>query len=184
MASAARWIRSGPAGQYDLHAACGGLALARCAPRLPIVLWARASAIVIGDVFRIEEGHFAFALIVPVSLAPGRRSRWRAWGLAPALSAYRHFGMRAYLDDDAIWLNGRRIGESSARTIGDCAVMASSFLPRPTGSRVDWPERDLESVFRARIEAQHAWEFENSWPSDCERGAIADALAVEEADAQ
>jgi hypothetical protein len=184
MAFAARWIRSAPVGPYDLHAACIGLALALGARAAPVVFWARVNAPVLGDPCDIEEHHFAFALVVPLRLAPGRRSRWRAWALAPALAAYRHFGVRAYLDDDAICLNGRRIAACGAQTIGGCAVVASSFLPRLPGPLADWVERDLESALRTRIEAQHGWEFENSWPSETERLAIADALAGEAADAK
>ena len=184
MANAARWIRSAPVDPYDLHAACLGFALAQGARAAPLVFWARASAPVVGDPCDIEEHHFVFALIAPLRLAPGRRSRWRAWALAPALAAYRHFGVRAYLDDDAICLNGRRIAASGAQAIGGCAVVVSSFLPRPPGTLAEWVERDLENVLRIRIEAQHGWEFENSWPSEIERLAIADALAGELADAK
>ena len=184
MGNTARWIRSAPVGLYDLHAACIGLALAQGARAAPVVFWARVSAPVLGDPCAIEENHFAFALIAPLRLAPGRRSRWRAWVLTPALAAYRHFGVRAYLDDDAICLNGRRIAACGAQTIGGCAVVVSSFLPRLPGTLADWVERDLESAFRTRIEAQHGWEFENSWPSETERLAIADALLEEVADAK
>ena len=184
MGNSARWIRSAPVGPYDLHAACIGLAQAQSARAAPLVFWARANAPVLGDPCDIEEHHFAFALIAPLRLAPGRRSRWRAWALAPALAAYRYLGVRAYLDDDAICLNGRRIAACGAQAIGGCAVVVSSFLPRPPGTLAEWVERDLEGAFRTRIEAQHGWEFENSWPSETERLAIADALAEEAADAK
>ncbi len=184
MAFGARWIRSAPVGPYDLNAACIGLASAQHARAAPIVFWVRVSAPVLGTPCEIDQNHFAFALIVPLRLAPGRRSRWRAWALAPALAAYRHFGVRAYLDDDSICLNGGRIAECGAQAIGACAVVVSSFLPRPPGTAGGWPERDLEGAFRTRIEAQHGWQFENSWPSKAERTAIADALAEEVADAK
>lgn len=183
MASAARWIRLGPTGPGGLHAACAGLALAQGPQSEPIVLWAQATAPVLGDLVRIEELHFAFALIVPLRLAPGRASRWRSWGLAPALATYRHFGARAYIDGDAVCLNGRGIGESGAQRINGCALIASSFPPRLPQALAGWAERDLERVFRARIEAQYGWQFENSWPSAHERAAIEEALTAEEADA-
>jgi hypothetical protein len=184
MAFAARWIRSAPVGPHDLHAACIGLALAQGARAAPVVFWAAVSAPVLGEPCDIEEHHFAFALIAPLRFAPGRRSRWRAWALAPALATYRHFGVHAYLDDDAICLNGRRIAACGALTIGACALVVSSFLPRPPDTLAEWAERDLEGAFRTRIEAQHGWQFENSWPSKSERLAIADALAEEAADAK
>jgi hypothetical protein len=184
MASAARWIRSAEVAPDDLHAACVGLALAQGARAAPVVYWARVSALVVGEPCHIEENHFAFAVIAPLRLAPGRRSRWRAWALAPALSAYRHFGVQAYLDEDAICLGGKRIAHCRAQAIGGCAVVVSSFLPHPPGSRAAWAEQDLEGALRSRMEAQHDWLFENSWPSPTERLAIADALAEEAADAK
>ena len=184
MAFAARWIRSPPVGPRDLHAACTGLALAQDGRAAPVVFWARAGAPIRGEPCDIEANHYAFALIAPLRFVPGRRSRWRAWALAPALAVYRHCGVRAYLDEDAICLNGRKIAGCGARPIGACAVVVSSFLPRPPGALAEWLERDLEEAFRARIEAQHGWQFENSWPSLTERLAIEDALADELADAR
>src|SRR5271154_27549 len=125
MGNAARWMRLGPIGPQALLASCAGMASHRAAA--PVVLWAQAVAPVVSDWIRVEQHHFAFALIVPLRLAPGRRSRWRAWGLTPALAAYRHFGLRAYLDGDALHLDGRRIGESGAQEMDGCAVIASSF---------------------------------------------------------
>lgn len=184
MSFSARWIRSAPVGPGDLHAACVGLALAQGVRATPVVLWARVSAPVLREPCDIGENHFAFALIAPLRFAPGRRSRWRAWALAPALSTYRHFGVHAYLDDGAICLSGRRIAACGALAIGACAVVVSSFLPRPPGTLAEWVERDLEGTLRTRIEAQHGWQFENSWPSQIERRSIADALAEEAADAK
>lgn len=184
MGTAARWIRLGPSGPRGLHAACIGLSTSQFARAAPIVLWARASAPLSGDLLNVEQGHFTFALIASLRLAPGRRSRWRGWGLAPALATYRRFGVRAYLDGDALCLGGRRIGQSGARAVGGCAVVAASFLPRLPEARDAWLERDLEAVFRERIEAQHGWQFENSWPSQDERAAIADAFSREVAGAK
>jgi len=184
MGTAARWIRLGPSGPRGLHAACVGLSTSQSGRAAPIVLWAQASVHIVGDLLSVEQDHFTFALIAPIGLAPGRRSRWRAWGLAPALATYRQFGVRAYLDEDALCLNGRRIGDSGAQAIGGCAVVAGSFLPRLPERHGKWVERDLEAVFRERIEAQHGWEFENSWPSMTERASITDVLAAEEAGAE
>src|SRR3990172_12458313 len=150
MGIAARWIRLGPTGSHDLHAACTGLSTSQPERAAPIVLWAQASAPVVGELFRVEQSHFVFALIAPLRLAPGRRSRWRAWGLAPALATYRRFGVRAYLDEDALCLNGGRIGESGAQAIGGCAVVASSFLARLPEALDKWGERDLGVAVRGR----------------------------------
>jgi hypothetical protein len=184
MGNAARWMRLGPVGPHALLASCAGMASDQAPRAAPVVLWAQASAPVISDLIRVDENHFTFALIVPLRLAPGRRSRWRAWGLTPALAAYRHFGLHAYLDGDALCLDGRRIGESGAREMGGCAVVASSFLPQSPRARSRWTAHDLETVFRGRIEAQHGWQFDNAWPSPGEQAAIDEALAVEETDAE
>ena len=180
MGIAARWVRLGPIGPQALLASCAGMASDRGPCAAPVVLWARATAPVVSDLIRVEEHHYAYALIVPLRLAPGRRTRWRAWGLTPALAAYRQFGLHAYLDGDAMCLDGRRIGESGIREMGGCALIASSFLPQSPQARSRWTARDLETVFRGRIEAQHGWQFDNAWPSADEQAAIDEALALEE----
>lgn len=168
----ARWIRMEQGCRASLRAAVAGFAQAQPARAAPAVFWARE-----------DEDGFAYAFVVPLRLVPGRPWRWRAWALAPAIATYRQFGARAYLDGDDVWLSGRKIAASVAATAGDCAVVVAGFPPQSSGTLAGWIERDLEDAFRARIEAQHGWEFENSWPSEIERLAIADALAVEGADA-
>lgn len=147
-----------------------------------------------------EENQHVFVVIAPARIAPGRVSRWTAWALSPAVAAYRDFGLRAYLNGSEIWLQGRKIACSSTAAIGECAVVASSFpfrdcveatsrrgfrrwlraglalAPTEWAARGDAPpERVLEATLRARIEAQHGWQFENSWPTATERAAIEEA---------
>ena len=183
MRTAARWIRCGPAGPRKLHATCAGLALAQGSRAAPLVLWAQAETPTDAEPWKDDGEQFLFALIVPLRFAPGRRSRWCAWGLAPALATYRQFGVRAYFDEEALCMNGRRLCEARARMIGACAVVASAFLPRTNRAFAEWPERALEAAFRERVEAQHGWQFENCWPSPAERAEIAEALSVEAAGA-
>jgi hypothetical protein len=159
MFEAARWIRLDTQGDAALRAAGAGFALAQSFRAAPAVLWARA-----------EEGCVASALVAPLKFAPGRTRRWPAWALAPLIASYRWFGLRAYLEADAICLSGDRIAASESRTVGACAVVVSRFLP---------VERGFMEVLRGRIEAQQGWQFDNSWPSDGERAAIRGALAVE-----
>ncbi|MBC7804004.1 MAG: hypothetical protein H7Y16_09040, partial [Candidatus Parcubacteria bacterium] len=68
MTNTARWIRSGPLGPQELHALCIGLALAQGARAAPVVFWARAADSVPDEPCSIEQGHFAFALVVPLRL--------------------------------------------------------------------------------------------------------------------
>jgi len=163
MAVAARWIRLDTEGAPALRAAGAGFALAQPARAAPAVLWARAG-----------EGRLAFALVAPLKFAPGRTRRWRSWALAPLIATYRLFGLRAYLEADAVCLSGGRIAASESMAIGECAVVVSCFLPA---------QRNFMAAFRSRIEAQHGWQFDNSWPTVAERAAIADALEGEKADA-
>jgi hypothetical protein len=165
MTTAARWIRLEPNGDAPLRAAAAGFARAQPARAAPAVIWARHD----GD-------FFAFALVAPLRLAPGRPWRWRSWALAPSIATYRQFGERAYLDDGELWLGGRRIATSEAAAVGDCAVISSSFLARLPRAHAAWTERNVEDAFRGRIEAQHGWQFENCWPSAAEKTEIADAM--------
>lgn len=147
----ARWIRLGAIEPLDFDSLYARLAAAQSPSAAPVLLWAQA------------ETHYLFALIAPRRLAPGRVARWLSWGLAPAVATYRQFGLAAYLEDEAIWLHGRRIAGSSVHAIGECAVIASSFLLRFPAACVPTPSRELEEAFRLRLEAQHGWQFDTSW---------------------
>ena len=148
----ARWIRLGAVERKAFDAACLALAQAQARSAPPILLWAE------------EAAYYPFALIAPLKFAPGRQSRWFSWALAPVVATYRQFGVPAYLDDE-IRLHGRNIADSSVSAIGECAVGASSFLMRFPGNCVATPSFELEQAFRLRLEAQHGWPFEHSWPN-------------------
>ena len=158
----ARWIRLGSLERSAFDSACGALALAQARAASPILLWGE------------EAAYYPFALIAPLKFAPGRRTRWLSWGLASAVATYRQFGVPAYLDDE-IRLHGRNIAGSEAASVGECAVVVSSFLMRFPGSCVATPSFELEQAFRLRLEAQHGWQFEHSWPNATE--AVKHALA-------
>ena len=155
----ARWIRLGVMGQAQFDAAYAALAAAQPRDAAPVLVWAE------------EAARYPFALIAPLKFAPGRVQRWLSWGLAAAVATYRQFGVPAYLDDE-LFLHGRDIARSRASAIGECAVISSSFLTRFPGSCVATPSRELEHAFRLRLEAQHGWSFEFSWPSRREAEAI------------
>ena len=130
------------------------LAAAQRADAAPILAWAQ------------PERRFLFALVAPRRLAPGRAMRWPSWGVAPAIAACRHLGKRAYLDGAAIWLHGERIAAVTVREIRDCVVVDSGFPA--------WlPSALVEDALRRRIEAQHGWQFDNSWPTEAERAVHA-----------
>lgn len=153
----ARWIRLGAIEPYDFDSVYSRLAAAQAASAQPVLLWAQA------------QTHYLFALIAPRKLAPGRATRWLSWGLAPAIATYRQFGLAAYLEGGAIWLHGRRIADSTVRTIGECAVVASSFLLHFPAKCLVTPSAALEEAFRLRLEAQHGWQFDYSWPTEPEK---------------
>jgi len=158
----ARWIRAGRIGPLEFDESSRRLAAAQPRQAAPILLWAESRGLL------ETQDHYAFALIAPLRLAPGKRQRWRAWGLAPAAATYRQFGVPAYLDDGDLWLHGRRISQGSAATVGECLVLCSSFLLQFPGSCIATPSAALEQAFRLRLEAQHGWQFEHSWPSEAE----------------
>jgi hypothetical protein len=155
----ARWIRLGALGQREFDAAYASLAVVQPRTAAPILLWAE------------EAARYSFALIAPLKFAPGRKDRWLSWGLASAVATYRQFGVPAYLDGE-IYLHGRDIAQSKAAPIGECAVIASSFLMRFPGNCVATPSFELEQAFRLRLEAQHGWSFDSSWPSARENQSI------------
>jgi hypothetical protein len=146
----ARWIRLGELSPEGFDAAVTRLAVAQRAQAAPILAWARAGE------------RYLFALIAPRRLAPGRATRWLPWGVAPAIAAYRQFGLRAYLDGEGIWLHGEQIAVATVREIHECVVVDSDFLAR-------LPSAEMEDIFRLRLEAQHGWQFDHSWPMAHER---------------
>jgi lipoate-protein ligase A len=228
--ASARWIRLGLVEPLELHAAYTGLAAAQAPDAAPILLWGQAKTHLClgqsqglaeldpgvtlpvvrrplgGGLVWVDESQYVFVLVAPKRLAPGRPARWFSWALSAAVATYRQFGLPAQLNEQDLWLHGRKIGGSGAASIGECAVVASSFLVRfpiesfaasvasPSPAFRSWlreglslamtewadhgavpAERDLEEVFRARIEAQHGWQFEHSWPTAAELAAIDEA---------
>jgi hypothetical protein len=155
----ARWIRLGPQTQSAFEDAYSQIASAQTHAAVPVLLWAE------------ETARYPFALIVPLKFAPGRKLRRLPWGLAAAVATYRQFGVPAYLDGE-IFLHGRDIARSRALELGECAVVASSFLARFPGSCVATPSSELEQAFRLRLEAQHGWEFDHSWRTEPECAAV------------
>jgi hypothetical protein len=151
----ARWIRLGMIEQREFDTACASIAAAQPRAGAPVLLWSE------------EAACYPFALIAPLKFAPGRRERWLSWGLAAAVATYRQFGVPAYLDEE-VFLHGRDIAHSRVLDIGECAVVASSFVMRFPGSCVATPSHELEHAFRLRLEAQHGWEFDHSWPTELE----------------
>jgi len=153
----ARWIRLGEREAAEFHALYARLAGAQARRAPPVLAWAEAGT------------QYLFALIAPRKFAPGRSARWLAWGLAPAVATYRQFGLPAYLEGEGIWLHGQRIAEARVQAIGECAVIASSFLARFPAKCTATPSSAFELAFRLRLEAQHGWQFEHSWPTAPER---------------
>lgn len=205
MTRRARWIRLGEAEPPALRAAAAAIAAAQARASAPIVLWCGVRPSVAADP-RDDEPRFALASILPLHLAPGRRTRWAAWALSPAIAAYRDCGVRAYLDGDSIRVRNCRIASCDAEAAGGCAVLAvwlgAACFDRgllapaaaPTSEFRGWmreelglavtqwngagdapPERAFEAELRARIAAQHGWQFETSWPCERERIALAAA---------
>jgi hypothetical protein len=162
--AAARWIRLHLRDVAEMRAACEGFALAQSPQAVPAALWAGT-----------EGERHAFAVVAPLKFLPGRRTRWRAWALAPLVATYRQHGLSAYTDADRICLSGRPISGMEASAAGVCAVVVADFAP--------WGVEFMDAL-RRRAEVQYGWQFDHSWPSSAERAAIADALAEEIADAK
>lgn len=153
----ARWIRLGALNAIEFETLTTRLAAAQGRQSAPLLAWGE------------DDMQYCFALMVPRKLAPGRSTRWSAWGLAPAIATYRQFDVPAYFDQEGIWLHGRCIGEARVQLVGECVLVGSVFLARFPGKCVVTPSAAIEDAFRARLEAQHGWQFDNSWPTAHER---------------
>ena len=149
----ARWIDVGLVSPEVFHATYIGLAEIQSKDASPILLWGRTTSHIClgqhqysvaelkqplevpvlqrplgGGTVWVDECQYCFVLIVPLDHAHGRPQQWFEWGLAPALATYRQFGLDVMRQEQDVWLGGRKIGGSGAATIGNCAVIASSFL--------------------------------------------------------
>jgi hypothetical protein len=152
----ARWIRLGAMELHDFRDAAWRMAAAQRANGRPALLWAQT------------DTEYLFALVAPRKLAPGRSARWLPWGLAAAIATYRQFGLGAYLEDESIWLHGRKIAAGAVETVGECVLVSASFLAQFPSKCVATPSGELEEAFRLRLEAQHGWQFDHSWPTETE----------------
>ena len=159
MATPARWIRLEAAGGPELRAAFTRFARVQTDASAPAALWGRSA-----------QGELALALVAPQKFAPGHARRWCAWALSPLVAALRAAGLRAYLEGDGVFSGGRRVAASDAIAVGACVVVISS-VAAPEGAFLD--------ELRGRIESQHGWQFDHSWPSAAEKEAMG-----EKADAQ
>jgi len=153
----ARWIRLGALNPIEFETVTTRLARAQGPHSLPVLAWGE------------DEMSYGFALVTPRRLAPGRSARWSAWGLAAAVATYRQFGVAAYFEQEGIWLHGRCIGEARVQEIGECVLVGATFLASFPGKCVVTPSAVIEDAFRVRLEAQHGWQFDHSWPSALER---------------
>jgi lipoate-protein ligase A len=151
----ARFIDTGVLAPALFHATYAGIAQAMARDAAPVVMWGGSTPHVSlgqsqhrdaelarkldvpvvtrplgGGAVWIDESQYCFVLIAPRTLAPVRPADWYAWGLAPALQTFRHFGLQVVRREQDLWLDGRKIAGSGAASIGRAAVLASSFLLR------------------------------------------------------
>lgn len=151
--SAARLLDLGLLQPARLHASYAGIAGAANPDSEPVLLWARATAHLSlgqsqsaacelvanpgvpvlrrplgGGMVWIDEQQCIHVFIVPLRRAPRRPAEWAAWGLRPAISTFRSFGLDVERRGEDLWLHGRKIAGSGSATLGACAVFASSFL--------------------------------------------------------
>jgi lipoate-protein ligase A len=149
-----RWIDLGRTDPLTFHATYAGVADAREADDPPAVIWGRVGAHVClgqsqgmceladrldvpvvrrplgGGAVWVDEQQLSYALVAPLDAAPRHHADWYGWALAPAIDAFRAFGLVVERNAEDLWHAGRKIAGSGAATIGRSAVIASSFLLR------------------------------------------------------
>ncbi len=172
----ARWIRLGTCEPAYLHASYVGLAQQLARDAAPVILWGRAHAHLClgahqhpavelvprptvpvvrrplgGGTVWVDEDQICFVFVVPLDHAASRPAKWFQWLLAPVRAVYQAHGLAVEI------LGDKKIGGSGAGTLGQCAVLAGSFLLRFPAQR-----------FAAQI----------ACPSDGFRAWLLDALAA------
>jgi hypothetical protein len=202
MARRARWIRLGPVDARDFHAACAGLAGSQGRAAAPIVLWACGKSPLDGLVPADKrEFLFAVVAPVHVAPGRSARwvswalspvvAAYRDFGLRAYLSGaaiYLHGrrigGGQAELIGDCVVIASKLKASFEGGALFDSVPHRSpefgawlreglGLAMTQWGAEGDAPaERAFEAALRARIEAQHGWQFEYSWPNASERCAI------------
>ncbi len=209
MSRRARWIRLACTAPDVLGQAAAAFAAMQVRGGAPIVLWSSAR----GDCRDHREPAatpFGYGVLAPAHAAPGRQTRWASWALAPAAAVYRDLGLRAYLNDDGIFAQGRRIAAVRTQAIAGWAVITATLGAHPAAGILEpggaqsatfraWlreglglamsqfadrdrlpAERAFEADLRARMEAQHDWQFESAWPTSLERASLEEARGHQE----
>ena len=170
----ARWIDIGLVAPAELHAAYTGVAYAMGEGAAPVVVWGRARPHLClgqsqglcevapdievpvvrrplgGGAVWVDEHQYCYALIMPRAAVPRRPADWFAWALAPARRTLAGFGLPARLEGGDLWVRGRKIAGSGAATLGQAAVVASSFLMR-------FPRRRFARAVAAPSPAYRRW---------------------------
>jgi lipoate-protein ligase A len=172
---AARWFDLGRPEPLAFHATYAGIAAARSDDPRPAVVWGRVGTHVClgqsqgmcevadaldvpvlrrplgGGTVWVDDMQLSYALVAPLEGAPRRHADWYAWALAPAIDAFRGFGLAVELCAEDLWLAGRKIAGSGAATIGRSAVVASSFMMRFPRERFARAIAAASPGFRARL---------------------------------
>jgi hypothetical protein len=208
MARRSRWIRLGSVDARGFHAACAGVADSADRAAVPIVLWGCAKSPLGGvnsDDEReylfamIAPAHVApgrSARWVSWALSPAVAA-YRDFGLRAYLSGAdiclhgrRIGGGQAELIGECVVIasklkaslgGGARFDWVPRRSPEFRAWLREGFGIALTqwGAEGDaTTERAFEAALRARIEAQHGWQFDSSWPTAPELAAIQAARAA------
>jgi lipoate-protein ligase A len=172
---AARWFDLGRTDPLTFHATYAGVAAARSDEPRPALVWGKVGAHIClgqsqgmceladtldvpvlrrplgGGAVWVDEMQLSYALIAPVEAAPRRHADWYAWALAPAIEAFRSFGLAVERNAEDLWLAGRKVAGSGAATIGRSAVVASSFMLRFPRERFARAVAAASQGFRTRL---------------------------------
>lgn len=81
-----------------------------------------------GGAVWIDQSQFCVIAIIPTRQMSLRPAQWFEALLAPMQATFHAFGLEVEPHDRDLWLAGRKIAGSGAATIGEAAVIGSSFL--------------------------------------------------------
>jgi len=205
MARRARWIRLGCVDTREFHAACAGLSGSQERAIAPIVLWGCSKAPVDGLVSEDEREYLFAVIApaqrapglsarwVSWALSPAVAA-YRDFGLRAYLNGAniclhgRTIGRsHAELIGDCVVIASTLKASLEGGALFDAVPHRSpefrAWLREGLGlAMTQWgaegnapTERAFEAALRARIEAQHGWQFESAWPTAREQAAIAEA---------
>jgi lipoate-protein ligase A len=199
-----RFIDAGLCEPLAFHAVYAGVAAAMCPDDPPVLVWGRSLPHLTvgatqhialskhcpvpvvrrplgGGAVWVDEEQWNCIAVIPLREVKSWPGEWTEYLLAPMRRVYSEFGVPVEVESQDLWCRGRKIAGTGAASVGDSAVMGSSFLMRFSPERfaecLRLPGVPRQWVIDGLREAITDWSAQGPVPADSTlKSAFGDAL--------